>query len=173
MALAALVVLAYTGLTGERPGGRDRPPPAQAETIRTEAAPRDGTFSLADHEARPGSRQGGHTIERHVGRTEEQLRARLRDEPGISAASSFESLDKAEHFIALALAANKAKIDAWLARGEAGSREAFNWSNGEVVGYGVVRATDKLTQMRRLRLVLKLESYNGQRYFILTAYPNP
>jgi len=41
-----------------------------------------GHISLKAHEAEAGSRIGGHTILKHVGRTEAQLRERLRLEPG-------------------------------------------------------------------------------------------
>ncbi len=164
VAVAALAGAAYTGLADRGPPGREAPTPVAAATAG---------IRLADHEARAGSRQGGHTIERHVGRTEAQLRQRLEEEPDISAASSFETVEQAERFIGRALDRNKAAIDAWMGSAREGDREAFDYSAGEVVGFGVVRSTGRLTQMRRLRVVLKLERYNGRPYYILTAYPTP
>ena len=52
---------------------------------------RRGVVNLAAEEA-----AGGHTIARHVGRTEAQLRQRLAAQPGIPAASTFASREVAE-----------------------------------------------------------------------------
>jgi Bacterial CdiA-CT RNAse A domain len=42
---------------------------------------------------------------------------------------------------------------------------------GKIIGEGVVRLTGKLTPMTRVRVILKYEVFNGQPYYILTAYP--
>ena len=41
---------------------------------------------------------------------------------------------------------------------------------GQKVGYGIPRATGKLVQMSVVRVVVKLGSYNGMPYYILTSY---
>jgi len=56
------------------------------------ASIRAGRISLVQHEAQAGSRLGGHTILKHVGKTEAALRARLAAERDIRAASSFTTL---------------------------------------------------------------------------------
>src|SRR4051794_5666599 len=48
--------------------------------------------------------RGGHTLARHVGRTDAELRQRLIDEPNISAASTYTSRATAELTVARALA---------------------------------------------------------------------
>jgi len=58
-----------------------------------------GRIRLELHEARPGSRIGGHTLAKHVGRTEAQLRERLRLEPKRDVVSSFAGLAQAERAI--------------------------------------------------------------------------
>jgi hypothetical protein len=60
------------------------------------AAVRFGRISLAEHEAAAGSRVGGHTIAKHVAKTEAELRARLAAEARRSVVSSFASLEVAE-----------------------------------------------------------------------------
>jgi hypothetical protein len=40
-----------------------------------------------------------------------------------------------------------------------------------VVGQGVIRATGRLEQMTRVRVVMKMEAYKGKLYYILTAFP--
>ena len=61
---------------------------------------RAGRVELARHEALPGSRLGGHTIEKHIGKSEAELRARLIAKPSIPAATTFTSLQVAERAVA-------------------------------------------------------------------------
>jgi len=77
-------------------------------------AVRTGQISLARHEAAAGSRLGGHTIARHVGQSEAQLRARLaatasRRYPP-PAISTFDDLAAAERSVSAALRVNRAGI---------------------------------------------------------------
>jgi CDI toxin RNase A-like protein len=71
---------------------------------------RQGAVSLAAEEA-----LGGHTIARHVGRTEAELRLRLVQQPAIPAASTFLTLMEAEGVVGVALRSNKGAIKAWAA----------------------------------------------------------
>ncbi|MFJ9666354.1 RNase A-like domain-containing protein [Streptomyces sp. NPDC101219] len=63
---------------------------------------------------------GGHSIDKHVGLTDEQLTQRLRDEsngagkPGIPAASTFTDLESAQKYTQYNIRANTAEIDDWL-----------------------------------------------------------
>src|SRR3546814_20055072 len=63
---------------------------------------------------------GSHLIERHVGRTEQQLLDRLQRE-NISASSSFRDLPAAEHFVSGTISENQDRVDAWL-DGKGGTR---------------------------------------------------
>ncbi|MFI1162456.1 RNase A-like domain-containing protein [Streptomyces sp. NPDC020801] len=66
---------------------------------------------------------GGHTIDKHVGKTDAQLLQRLRDQangsgvPTIPAASSFTDLDSAQKYTQYCIRQNSGGIDAWLATG--------------------------------------------------------
>jgi hypothetical protein len=136
-------------------------------------AVRSGRISLAAHEAAAGSKVGGHTIAKHIGKTEAELNARLLVEPKIPAASTFKSLEAAEKVLFQALKANKTAIETWAKTAKPGAKQAFEYVASEAVGEGVVRATGALTQMTKLRFVLKMQSYNGMTYYILTAFPIP
>lgn len=131
-------------------------------------AVRRGAISLAAEEA-----AGGHTIARHVGRTEAQLRARLAAEPRIRAATTFRTLSEAEKFVAEALRANQAAITAWSSAAALGETKAFAHAAGQAVGFGVIRATGSVQQMTRLAVVIRKVQSNGKVYFVLTAYPKP
>ncbi|MDQ1744459.1 MAG: hypothetical protein QOE23_2798 [Pseudonocardiales bacterium] len=65
---------------------------------------------LAAHEA-----AGGHTLAKHVGKSEAFLRNRLATETDIRGASTFHDRQTAEHSIAGVLRANQRKVDNWLA----------------------------------------------------------
>ena len=137
------------------------------------AAVRYGRISLIEHEAAAGSRVGGHTIAKHVAKTEAELRARLLAEANIPAASSFRSLEVAERVLFQGLRANQQAIESWARTAAPGARQGFSYVAREVVGDGVVRATGKLVQMREILIVLKMQQYNGKLYYILTSFPVP
>jgi hypothetical protein len=130
-----------------------------------------GRISLIRHEATMANpRLGGHTIARHVGRTEAQLRERLKLEPGIRIASSFSNVEMAEWSISYVMQRNASKVKAWVISGNDGSRLDLIEKVGRDVGYGVVRQTGEFQKLDRVFIVLKRERYNGMPYYILTSY---
>lgn len=112
---------------------------------------------------------GSHLIERHVGKSEQDLLDRLNRE-NISASSSFRDLPAAEHFIAATIAENQSQVDAWLA-GQGGKRlvldERFDASTGISVKRGDTQAQDVFS----VKLVLERSDALGIGYRIVTGYP--
>ena len=94
--------------------------------------------SLAAEEA-----AGGHTIARHVGRTEAQLRARLAQQANIPAASTFKTLQEAERAVAAALRANKEAIKIWAKTANPGQTKAFAYDAGRIIGKEWCAALDR------------------------------
>jgi Bacterial CdiA-CT RNAse A domain len=131
-------------------------------------AVRAGRFSLAAEEA-----AGGHTILKHVGQTEAQLRARLLAETRIPAASSFSTLRAAEDAVSAGLKANTAQIRAWASAANNLKPLVLDFDAGSKVGYGVVRSTGTLTDMQGVRIVLRMTRQAGKLYYVLTSYPIP
>ena len=129
---------------------------------------RRGAITLSAEEA-----AGGHTIARHVGRSEAQLRARLAAESRITAASTFRTLADAEKSVAQALRAQQGAIKAWAKTANIGQTKAITHDAGRIVGFGVVRASNATVQMSRLTVVLRKVSDRGRIYFVLTAFPKP
>lgn len=127
---------------------------------------RRGAISLVAEEA-----AGGHTIARHVGRTEAQLRARLAAEPRLVAASTFRNLKEAETVVASALRANSASIKTWASSASVGQTKAFSYSAGKVIGEGVVRSSGQLQNMSNMVVVVRKVQVQNRLYFVLTAYP--
>jgi hypothetical protein len=123
------------------------------------------------HEAKAlDPRLGGHTLEKHVARTEAQLRERLELEPHRKRVSSFTNLERAEWAISEVMRAHMTRIRTWAASsGRGGPLTLMQHVAGDV-GYGIVRQTGKLTPMNEVVVVLKYQTYNGTPYYILTAY---
>src|SRR3982750_1152674 len=84
-------------------------PQAGAEQPKKRAAP---TRDLSIDEGR-----GGHTLGRHVGRTDEQLRERLQHERNISAASTYTDRETAERAVTAAIESSQGKLQRWFGRG--------------------------------------------------------
>ena len=129
---------------------------------------RRGAISLVAEEA-----AGGHTIARHVGRTEAQLRARLATQRRIPAATTFRSLKDAELYVAEALRANKSVIKEWAKNANIGQTKGFTYNAGRNIGEGVVRSTGQFQQMTNMVVVVRKVVEQNRVYFILTAYPKP
>ncbi|WP_026228039.1 RNase A-like domain-containing protein [Paraburkholderia atlantica] len=128
-----------------------------------------GRISLDAHEATAGSRIGGHTKLKHVGRTEAQLRERLRLESERRVVSSFRDLAAAEWAISKVMESNTPKIRNW-ARSNPRRDLVLYQDVGRNVGYGVIRATGELKQMSTVQVVFRFEEYNGMPYYIFTSY---
>ncbi|NVH77436.1 hypothetical protein FSB08_34295 [Paraburkholderia sp. JPY432] len=126
-----------------------------------------GRIRLNMHEAKAGSRIGGHTLLKHVGRTEAQLRERLRLEPTKRVVSSFVNLEEAEWAISETMRANALLIKAWTKAPREPPR--LKKDVGRKVGYALIRKTDTLVDSSKVWVVSKYETYNGMPYYILTA----
>lgn len=120
-------------------------------------------LDLADHEA-----AGGHTLSRHVGRSDSDLTRRLRREPNLAAASTFLDRASAERAVAATLAAERGRIDGWIAKAGR-STLALRWrGDGAVVGRVLERGAASSVPAAGARVVLRRR---GDTWFVLTAYP--
>jgi len=79
----------------------------------------------------------------------------------------------AERTIYQALKANAAAIERWAQTAAVGTKEPFFYTvRRGSIGMGVVRATGQLEQLSKVRVVLKMQQFNGKLYYILTAFPD-
>jgi len=120
--------------------------------------------SLDAHE-----KAGGHLLERHVGKTEEQLRRRLQSETRISAASSFTDRPVADASVSACIASNQRKITAWL-KGDQ-DRLVISHRATAPVGISISRGTTKARDANGTRLVLVRDKRFAGGWRILTGYP--
>lgn len=115
---------------------------------------------------------GGHTLARHVGRTDAELADRLRREPQISAASTYADRPSAERAVGAALASAGRRLLSW--EGRRGQRPNlvlhYEAPPGQSVGRSLARGQRKAIDCDRALVVLRWDERRG-RFYVLTSYP--
>lgn len=121
---------------------------------------------LAAHEA-----AGGHTLAKHVGKSEEFLRNRLATEPNIKGASTFYDRQTAENSISGLLRSQQRRVDRWLS----GSRPQLRLDgrSNEALGTLVVPGSNFVQDAQGVRVILDKTGTLGTGYYILTAMVIP
>jgi hypothetical protein len=114
-------------------------------------------------------RRGGHTLDRHVGLTDAQLRERLERESNISAASTWTDRATAENVVAEALRAERRRIENWMRRGERRPNLALHYAAGRVIGSSLRRGDNQVVPCTSAVIVLKASGPDGS--YVLTTYP--
>ena len=112
--------------------------------------------------------RGGHTLRKHVGRTDDELRQRLARERNISAASSWTDRAAAEETVAAALHAERDKISNWQRRGGRRSNLALHFDAGHAIGRSLVRGATEVVACSEAVIVLRAD---GDGFYVLTTYP--
>lgn len=115
---------------------------------------------------------GGHTLARHVGRTDPQLAERLRLEKQISAASTYTDRATAERSVGAALADGGAKLSNWQRR--VGRRPNlvlyFAEPSRKPIGRSLMRGHTSSVPCTRAIVVLRWDDRQN-RFYVLTSYP--
>lgn len=124
----------------------------------------------APHDLARDEALGGHTLARHVGRTEAELRARLARERSLAAASTFSDRESAEEAVALALTAHAARIERWRRRGPHRPNLTLDQRAPSGVQWGTTlrRGDRRPRPASSARVVLRAR---GDGFYVLTAYP--
>ncbi len=113
--------------------------------------------------------RGGHTLSRHVARSDEQLQERLNNERNISAASTWTDRQTAEKTVAAALRAEQEKIDGWQSRGERRANLVLHFDAGHPIGRSLRRGTREVIPCTRAVIVLRADGPDN--FYVLTTYP--
>lgn len=173
--LAIVLVLAAWWQMGTRPadvpdspaGAGVAPAPVTAPTPPVVEAPTE----VESYDLDRDERRGGHTISRHIGRTDEQLRERLAREQGISAASTYTDLATAERTVARTLTHHAVRLRAWLARTGNRPNLALDYEgpSSEVVGRTLQRGRRSAAPSHNAVVVLRADGRDG--FYVLTSYP--
>lgn len=114
---------------------------------------------------------GGHAIEKHVEKTEQELLDRYMPEPKISASSSFYNEAVAEEAIAAALKAHDAEIAAWITSGYKGRPPAIKTTMPHPIGITVPNGASKSHPTCGVQVGIKPHPLSSLGYYIITGYP--
>jgi CDI toxin RNase A-like protein len=144
------------------PAGEARQAPAAAAPTQAAA----DRYDLAQDEGR-----GGHTLARHVGRSDADLKERLRREPRISAASTYTDRATAERVVARTLARHRGRIDQWLARQGPRPNLALEYrgDRNQPIGRSLTRRSARPDPCVDATVVLRWDGRRG--FIVLTSYP--
>ena len=113
--------------------------------------------------------RGGHTLDRHVGRTDAELQERLERERNISAASTWPDRETAETVVAEALAAERGRVDNWMRRGYPRANLALHYDAGRAIGRSLLRGDDRTVDCTSAVIVLRADGPDS--FYVLTTYP--
>lgn len=162
-ALGLVLALAPAGGCGSEPGPENS---QRVERQQSRGEPRGATsrYDLSRDEQR-----GGHTLGRHVARTDDELRERLARERNISAASTWTDRETAETVVAEGLAAERARLDSWMRRGYPRANLALHYNAGRVIGRSLRRGDSQTVDCSSAVIVLRADGPGS--FYVLTAYP--
>jgi hypothetical protein len=125
--------------------------------------------SSAGYDLGRDEQRGGHTVARHVGRTDEELRERLARERNISAASTWTDLETAETVVGHALAAERSRVESWMRRGFPRANLALHYNAGRVIGRSLRRSDAQAVECSSAVIVLRADG--PESFYVLTTYP--
>lgn len=159
-ALVALIWIALAGVffTGGGSGGGQTPTDTGSPAID----PDYGDLQRAE-------RMGGHTIDRHVGKTDFEIVKRLERDTKISASSTYTNLETAQAVVNETIQQNAGQIKAWLNNAAMGNTLAFRYRGRKAIGRGMDRNEDVVSARYNAQVVL--ERADDGMFFVLTSYP--
>jgi len=124
------------------------------------------------HDLSVDESMGGHTLARHVGKTDAELADRLRRERQISAASTYSDRATAERIVWSALDADTGQVSSWQRRSGRRPNLALHYANrAGAIGRSLFRGAQTSVPCNRAVVVLKWDE-RRDRSFVLTSYPD-
>ncbi|HKN70348.1 MAG TPA: RNase A-like domain-containing protein [Terriglobales bacterium] len=138
---------------------------AGSASFRVESHPTSGPVrDLGQDEA-----AGGHILRKHVGQTDDELRARLERERGITGASTYTNRSVAEHAVGAAIAESHDRIERWLSRSGGHPNLVLDYDCEDPIGRSINRGESQSRPCAHALVVLKYVGPND--YYVLTSYP--
>ena len=123
----------------------------------------ENRYDLARDETR-----GGHTLERHIGKTDAELRERL-DSESISTDSTYNDRATAEMAVGAAIREGSGRIGAWLRRPGGHSNLVLDYDGDAPVGRSMRRGDEQSFPCSHAVAILKFVAPSD--YYVLTSYP--
>ncbi|MEO6237054.1 MAG: RNase A-like domain-containing protein [Vicinamibacterales bacterium] len=114
---------------------------------------------------------GGHTLARHVGKTDADLAERLRREPQISAASTYTDRAAAGRAVGSAVESSSLQLASWSKRqGRRPNLVLHYVSRDGPLGRSLARGARAAVSCGRAIVVLRWDE-RRERFYVLTSYP--
>jgi hypothetical protein len=149
----------------------------QADRSRTRATHSEArTFERKARDLSRDDLLGGHTLKRHVAKTDDELRARLHEEH-ISAASTYTDRTTAERTVAAALKQNEDKVSGWVNQRGSHPNLVLDYDAPAPIGRTLSRGANGSASCSHAVVVLKhIEAAASalpldDSFFVLTSYP--
>jgi hypothetical protein len=116
---------------------------------------------------------GGHTLARHVGKSDDWLMARLASDAHLHVASSYPDRETAETAIEALLSRHRDRLNRWAARAPEGAEFTVRGAADRPIGRTAWRPVgrDHLADSRALIVVVK--KAGAASCLVLTSYPGP
>jgi hypothetical protein len=111
---------------------------------------------------------GGHTLSKHVGRTDEELRERLARED-ISASSTYTDREAAEFAVGSALQEGQTRVEQWMQRSGSHPNLVLDYHSDQPIGRTLHRGASSAQPCSDAKVVLRWLS--SSEYYVLTSYP--
>ncbi|MEP6871531.1 MAG: RNase A-like domain-containing protein [Anaerolineaceae bacterium] len=150
---------------------KDAGSPGTARATATARAPAARTAQASanaeHHDLQSDEESGGHTLSRHVGKTDDELRARLDRESDISAASTYTDRASAERSVAAALSKGKQQLTTW-ENGTSKQNLVLRVTMPNTIGLSLRRGDTRVKSVNSAVVVL---TKSGGDWFVLTSYP--
>jgi hypothetical protein len=168
--VAAFMAIGLSGC-----GAADSAPPVRRNSAQPASAPPgvEQSRSLApasSHDLSADEALGGHTLQRHVGKSDQELIERLRREPHISSASTYTDRTTAEGVVAAALQSETRAFTSWHERSGPRPNFVLRYRADRVIGRSVMRGRSQSVPCDRALIVLRWDE-KRQQYYVLTSYP--
>lgn len=138
-------------------------PGALAVAMTAAGTPEEAPGDLEKHES-----SGGHLLQKHVGKTQAELAARLAAEPDLKEVSTFLSRAEAESAVSTVLRVRHAELASWLEKGANGSLKLEASFNGGLV---LKRGATSCVAGQAARIMLRGDGKGG--WFVATGYLLP
>ena len=163
-----VLIFSLAGLSAVSGCGSGRSPEDRQEDRRTKVTAEIRTSS-AGYDLGRDEQRGGHTLARHVARTDDELRERLASEKNISAASTWTDRATAEVAVGQGLEVDRNRVESWIRRGYPRANLALHYNAGRVIGRSLRRGDSRTLDCSSAVIVLRADG--PENFYVLTTYP--
>jgi toxin YxiD len=143
----------------------------QATPTAASISPSAALTAYPAHDLSIDEAAGGHTLRKHVGRTDQELQARLLQERTISAASTYTDRATAEKVVSMVLARDHERIGRWLERSGGHPNLVLDYQGDGAHPFGRTLPRGVNASQPCSHAVVVLRWSGGSEFYVLTTYP--